>query len=197
MSGTSITALIRTIGRESLPTAIECAKQEFAHVIVVADRIDLDPSMIVDGVTYLRNDEVIDYHGGAGINLGAKHVKTDFFCLLDDDDEYVIGAGGWMQHMINNNPEIDVWIPGLVYNDGEVVCMGNIVGPGNVAVPTYRTDVFIAHPFKPLEEGLDHAFTDYFHVKRIEEAGHKVSWYHNPIYLVRPKLSGRFGGGSL
>lgn len=197
MASTDITALIRTIGRDSLPTAIDCAKREFGKVIVVADRKDLDPSMIVDGVIYLRNDEVIDYHGGAGINLGAEHVETEFFCLLDDDDEYVLGAGDFMQQTINSRPDIDIWIPGLLYNDGAVVCMANSTYPGNVAVPTYRTNVFLEHPFKKLDEGLDHAFTDYFHVKKIEDAGHKVGWYQNVIYLVRPKLQGRFGGGSL
>ena len=197
MSATSITCLIRTIGRASLPAAIESARREFAHVVVVADRVDLDPSFIVEGVTYLKNEEVIDYHGGAGINLGSKSVETEFFCLLDDDDEYRFGCGDFMQDKINSQPEIDIWIPGLVYNDGAVVCMGNYTYPGNVAVPTYRTDLFKMFPFKPIQEGRDPGFTDYFHVKDIEDAGYRVGWYQKEIYLVRPHLAGRFGGGAV
>jgi len=193
-NGAKITAVIRTIGRHTLKNAIDSALREFDHVIVVADRIDLDLSTLPVGPTYLKNDKIIDLYGGMCINMAATECLTEYLCLLDDDDEYVIGAGDYMRKAINNNPEIDVWIPGLKYNDGLYVCMDDGLRAGNVAVPTYKTKVLVKHPFRN-NMGNDPGLTDFYHVQKIYFSGHKVDWYKKHLYDVRPSLSGRLGQG--
>ena len=189
-----ITALIRTIGRETLANAIECAKREFDDVIVVADGIDLEFESLPKNVTYLKNTDSVDLYGGAAINLGAKNCKTQYICLLDDDDEYIVDSGNYMRETINSDPTVDVWIPGLRYNDGHIVCMNDGLYGGNVAVPTYKTKVLQLNPFVP-DMGPEQGLTDFYHVDRIFNNGHKVGWYKKHLYDVRPHLSGRHGNG--
>jgi hypothetical protein len=190
----NITALIRTIDRPTLIHAIESAKREFGHVVVVADRVDLNVTNLPDEVIYLRNDNVIDSYGGAAINLGAQSCVTDYTCLLDDDDEYDFGAGEFMNNRISERPDIDIWIPGLRYNDGPTVCMTAGLQPGNVAVPTYKTLALRENTFTH-ETSPDPQYTDYHHVAKMVMAGYQVGWYEKDVYLVRPKLPGRHGVG--
>ena len=189
-----ITAVIRTIGRQTLDSAIKSALREFDDVIVVADRVDLNVDALPIGPTYLKNDKVIDLYGGMCINMAAVECKTEYLCLLDDDDEYVDGAGNYMRNKINLNRDIDVWIPGLKYNDGLYVCMADGLRAGNVAVPTYKTKVLREHPFTN-NMGNDPGLTDFYHVQKIYFSGHKVDWYKEHLYNVRPGLSGRLGQG--
>jgi len=192
--GGKITALIRTIGRDTLKNSIDCAMREFDDVIVVADNIDLDFENLPKEITYLKNTDCFDFYGGAAINLGAKKCKTEYICLLDDDDEYIDGAGDYMRTIINAEPSIDVWIPGLKYNDGHMVCMNDGLYGGNVAVPTYKTKVLQANPFEA-EMGPEQGLTDFYHVNKIFNNGHKIGWYKKHLYDVRPHLSGRHGSG--
>jgi glycosyltransferase involved in cell wall biosynthesis len=189
-----ITAVIRTIGRATLPNAINSALKEFDDVIVVADRVDLDIDILPIGPTYLKNDEVIDLYGGMCINIAANECVTEYLCLLDDDDEYVDGAGDYMRDTIINNSDVDVWIPGLKYNDGLYVCMEDGLKGGNVAVPTYKTKVLREYPFKNNNVN-NPGLTDFYHVQKIFFAGHKVDWYKKHLYNVRPQLPGRLGQG--
>jgi glycosyltransferase involved in cell wall biosynthesis len=190
-----ITAVIRTIGRQTLKDSINSALREFDDVIVVADRVDLDIDALPVGPTYLKNEKVIDLYGGMCINLAADECVTEYLCLLDDDDEYIIGAGDYMRETIKSNPDIDVWIPGLKYNDGLYVCMEDGLKGGNVAVPTYKTKVLRKYPFKN-NMGNDPGLTDFYHVQRIYFGGHKIGWYKKHLYNVRPNLTGRLGRGS-
>jgi glycosyltransferase involved in cell wall biosynthesis len=190
-----ITAIIRTIGRSTLHDAIESAKKEFDSVIVVADNVELNLNSLPTGVTYLKNTKTIDHYGGACINLAAEHCKTEYICLLDDDDEYVNGAGEYMRNTITNNPNIDVWIPGLRYNDGLEVCMNHGLSEGNVAVPTYKSQALRDNPFTE-NMGIINGLTDFYHVKGMSDKGYKVGWYEKHLYNVRPKLIGRLGRGS-
>jgi hypothetical protein len=190
-----ITAVIRTIDRHTLRDAINSAIREFDDVIVVADRVDLDIDALPVGPTYLRNEKVIDLYGGMCINMAASECVTEYLCLLDDDDEYIVGAGDYMRDKIITNPDVDVWIPGLKYNDGLYVCMEDGLKAGNVAVPTYRTKVLREYPFKN-NMGNDPGLTDFYHVKRISFGGHKVDWYKKHLYNVRPHLAGRLGQGN-
>lgn len=190
-----ITVLIRTIGRDTLINAIECAKKEFGNVIVVADDVDLDFENLPKDVKYLKNTERVDLYGGAAINLGAKKCKTQYICLLDDDDEYIDGAGEYMRAIVNADPSIDVWIPGLRYNDGHLVCMNDGLYGGNVAVPTYKTKVLKSHPFHS-DMGPEQGLTDFYHVNYIFNDGHKIGWYKKHLYDVRPHLSDRHGNGT-
>jgi hypothetical protein len=189
-----ITAAIRTIGRKSLKDSIESALREFDNVIVVADRVNLDLDTLPTGPTYLKNETVIDLYGGMCINIAANECVTEYLCLLDDDDEYVLGAGDYMRETVINNPDVDIWIPGLRYNDGLYVCMEDGLRGGNVAVPTYKTKVLREYPFKN-NMGNDPGLTDFYHVQKIYFSGHKVDWYKKHLYNVRPNLTGRLGQG--
>jgi glycosyltransferase involved in cell wall biosynthesis len=189
-----ITALIRTIGRDTLINSINNAMKEFEHVIVVADNIDLNFENLPNQVLYLKNTEVIDSYGGAAINLGAQNCTTKYICLLDDDDEYVDGAGHYMNVIVNSEPSIDIWIPGLRYNDGLMVCMQSGLYAGNVAVPTYKTEILKAYPFYK-NMSPDPRYTDFYHVNNIAMNGYSVGWYNNHLYNVRPNLPGRNGAG--
>ena len=190
-----ITAVIRTIGRKTLTESIGSALREFDNVIVVADRISLDFDTLPVGPTYLKNETVIDLYGGMCINMAANECVTEYLCLLDDDDEYVVGAGDYMKQTIIANPDVDVWIPGLKYNDGLYVCMEDGLRGGNVAVPTYKTKVLRDYPFKN-NMGNDPGLTDFYHVQKIYFDGHKVDWYKKHLYNVRPNLTGRLGQGN-
>ena len=192
-----ITALIRTIGRSTLNNAIESAKREFDHVIVLADNIDIPQDF--ENVTYLRTGQKFGVYGGASINMGAYATTTPFFCLLDDDDEYVEGAGYKMKTCIDEEPDVDIWIPGLRYDDGTTVCMSEEHGIviGNIAVPTYKTQLLWEFPFHASLGSHDPNCVDFYHVQALNNCGKVVKWYGEALYKVRPKLPGRFGRGNI
>lgn len=197
------TAIIRTIGRPTLINAIESACEEFENVIVVADALDLDiKNLPTDGVSYIRTGKKYDLYGSVAINFGAYAASTEYVTLLDDDDEFAIGAGAEMERKILSSPEIDIWIPTLKYNDGSIACHipGQVVG-GNVAVPTYKTELFWEYPFTKYvsvskdASGLVDNFIDFDHVSQLVQRGKKIEWYGTVFYLVRPRLDGKNGVG--
>lgn len=192
-----ISVVIRTIGRSTLINAIQSAKQEFNDVIVVADAVPLDLNSLPKDVTYLKTGQKYDKYGSAAINMGAYACSTPYFCLLDDDDEFLPGAGDYMRQSISRNPDIDIWIPGLRYNNGMVLCVQPDKGviPGNVAVPTYKSELLFKLPFFKGIEGQNPNYTDINHVTMLKEMGCKVGWYNTILYLVRPKLAGTNGRG--
>jgi glycosyltransferase involved in cell wall biosynthesis len=195
MKSKDITVLIRTIGRDSLLYSIESAQREFHNVIVVADGFDLNIDLLPKEVTYLRNELKIDKYGGAAINLGAEHCKTKYLCLLDDDDEFIIGSGKHMQKAVALNPEIDIWIPGLIYNDGSVVCMSPGIFIGNIAVPTYKTRLIKTIPFSKEIGEKNPECTDFYHVEELINIGAKIDWYQKELYNIRPRSVGKHGMG--
>jgi len=194
-----ISVLIRTIGRPSLKDAILSSKREFDNVIVVADAVDLPIKTLPRGVTYLKTGMRYDKYGSAAINMGAYACSTSYFCLLDDDDEFVVGAGDFMRRSVQANPQVDIWIPGLKFNNGMVLCIQPDKGiiPGNVAVPTYKTELLFRVPFYKGIEGKDPNYTDINHVSILHTLGYKIDWYNEILYLVRPKLDGTNGRGNL
>jgi glycosyltransferase involved in cell wall biosynthesis len=196
MKSKDITVLIRTIGRDSLLYSIESAKKEFYNVIVVADGFDLNIDILPKEVIYLKNESKIDQYGGAAINLGAEHCQTKYLCLLDDDDEFILGAGKYMQRSVALRPEIDIWIPGLIYNDGSVLCVNPGLFITNVAVPTYKTDLLKKVPFSKKIGEINPDCTDFYHVQELINIGAKIDWYQKELYNVRPRLNGKHGRGS-
>lgn len=193
-----ISVIIRSIRRSTLSNAIESALTEFSSVIVVfdgeGDPVDKDPR-----VTYLNTGRRYDKYGSAALNMGAYAAKTPYICLLDDDDEFVEGAGTYMTEFVNNN-DADIFIPGLLFNNGMKLCLEPNLVYGNVAVPTYRTEWFSKVPItstllqsiKVPEDAIDLA-----HVIACNQLGAKILWYEKLLYLVRPKLNGTNGRGLL
>jgi hypothetical protein len=196
MKSSSITAVIRTLGRDTLSDAIESARSEFEKVIVVADPYAREfPEAPVPGVSYFHVGKKFDQFNGTAVNLAACVATTPYITLLDDDDEFMPSAGDFMQNTVSQSPNVDIWIPGLVYNDGHPVCLQPGMWAGNVAVPTYKVDVFWNTPFTQSSVKHQGGITDYFHVESCVENGMIVAWYGQILYLVRPKLPG--GGGGL
>lgn len=193
-----LTVLIRTINRPTLNNAIQSALAEFKNVIVVADSVDLNFKDLPTNVTYLRTGRKFDKYGSACINMGAYACKTPYFCLLDDDDEFMLGAGDYMRSKIAEHPEVDIWIPGLNYpKEGFQQCLDRSRGLaiGNVAVPTYKTDLLFKLPFfEGIGKFNPHA-TDFFHVDTLCKMGCKIAWYGKALYSIRPKLAGTNGRG--
>lgn len=193
----NITVLIRTINRDTLSNAIASAKKQFKNVIVVADAVDINLSSLPEDVTYLKTGQKFDYYGSAAINMGAFATSTEYFCLLDDDDEFIDGAAQYMNSRINSKPEVDIWIPGLRYNDNTTVCTNSGVMVGNIAIPTYKTKLLFEYPFSnriEVEEGNPH-WIDFSHVRDLVNLGFSIEWYGAALVNVRPRLSGKHGFG--
>jgi hypothetical protein len=195
-----ITVLIKTINRPTLINAVNSALSEFKNVIVIADNLDLDFGKLPKEPLYLRTGRRFDQYGNACTNMGAYACRTPYFCLLDDDDEFIPGAGTFMESAVKSKPEIDIWIPGLNYvKEGFQNCVDGSRGVtiGNVAVPTYKTELLFALPFyKGIGDRFPNA-VDFFHVESLYKAGCKVAWYGKLLYNIRPHLPGTNGGGKL
>jgi glycosyltransferase involved in cell wall biosynthesis len=194
-----ISVVIRTIGRPSLKDSIESALREFDEVVVVADCVNLEYKVKDDRITYLRTGRKFDQYGSVALNMGACAVSNEYFCLLDDDDEFVDGAGEFMREFIKGNPETDIAIPGLQFNNGMVLCANPGLKHGNVAVPTFRTEwahkVPITSELLSRFPNLTEDAIDFAHVVRCVELGANIQWYEKVLYLVRPKLNGTNGRG--
>jgi glycosyltransferase involved in cell wall biosynthesis len=192
----NITVIIRTIGRPTLIHAINSVRSQFQNVIVVADAVDLDLESLPKDVTYLKTGQKFDKYGSAAINMGAYATTTEYFCLLDDDDEFAEGAAEFMQQRILQDPDAGIWIPGLRYNDGNTVCMNPVafIQVGTVAVPTYKTALLFEYPFSAATARIENPhWIDYEHIKNLSNFGVRVNWYQKDIYLVRPKSPGYYG----
>lgn len=198
MKSKSITCVIRTLGRDSIYGAINSAVQEFEKTIVVIDRdakyFDRTPQ---PGLSHVKCGNKFEQFNGTAVNVAATLATTPYITLLDDDDEFFNGAGEIMEQKVTENPEIDIWIPGLMYNDGGVVCASPGLWGGNVAVPTYKVGVFWEVPFTKQSIKDAGGLTDFYHVQSCSEHGFTVGWYESLLYAVRPKLPGRGGGGHL
>lgn len=208
MKSSLITAVISTIGRASLSDAIFSATREFEKVIVVADVVDLNFNELpTENISYFKigrkND--FDHYGARAWNLGAYVADTPYINQLGDDDEFAEGAGEFMENKIKENPDVDIWITGLKYSDGSFACMGPSLGPGNVAAPTYKTELFSKVPFanylvdpESQPPRNNPHFIDFLQVENlVNKFGAKIDWYGKDLYLVRPKLSGNHGFGQI
>jgi len=193
-----ISVVIRTIGRNTLRNAINSALAEFDNVIVVADTTYIKNKVRDSRVSYLKTGQKFDKYGSAALNMGACAVNTEYFCLLDDDDEFEEGAGDFMNSFIKDNPEYDIIIPGLKFNNGLKLCGSPGLQYGNVAVPTFKTKWALRIPITPLyleKFKVPPDAIDLAHVIMCSSEGAKVGWYEKYLYLVRPNLDGTNGRG--
>ena len=105
-----ISVLIKTINRETLQNAIDSAKREsFSEIIVVADGCNVD----VHGAKVVELPKRWGAYGSVAGNVGLAFCTKPYILILDDDDELAEGAGEVIRNKINNNPDIDILIPGL------------------------------------------------------------------------------------
>jgi glycosyltransferase involved in cell wall biosynthesis len=202
-----ISVVIRTINRETLHASILSAGREFDEVIVVADASPLNRVALVKviaslpdkcKVKVLETGQRFDKYGSAALNMGACAVSNDYFCLLDDDDEFVRGAGEYMRQFVMENKDHDIFIPGLRFNNGMELCKSPGLEYGNVAVPTFKTEWALKVPITPLHLNkfkVPSDAIDLSHVLACVAEGAKVSWYEKILYLVRPHMPGTNGRG--
>tara|TARA_R110000824_G_scaffold315808_1_gene502975 strand:+ start:588 stop:1193 length:606 start_codon:yes stop_codon:yes gene_type:complete len=198
----NISALIKTIGRPTLQNAIDSANREGIRPIVVSDGYPLyDPEtngMIVSGAysaTELKRNW--GCYGAVAANAGVALCDTDWLMILDDDDELAEGAGDIIRKKINTSPHVDIWIPGLLFNEGMVLCDGTFkeVRPGNVAVPIAKVKCFTEAPFKTKIPDEYKDYADFFQIKEMHSCGHRIDWIGKTTYLVRPNMNGTNGRG--
>jgi len=205
------TVVIKTIGRRTLRSAVNSAVREGFDPIIVSDGADIPPEQS-GGCRVIRLGKNWGYYGGMTSNVGAAVTPTEFMTLLDDDDEFVEGAGDIIRSKLRERPEIDIWIGGVRFKDrislrlpdGSVYQSTDLavrpdfgVNPGNVAMPTYRTEIFSRFPFVDNVAKTQDNLTDFLHVRKCMLEGYKVYWYEKAIYLVRPDEQGTNGGGKL
>ena len=201
------TVMIKTIGRDTLQGAIDSALREGFTPMVISDGIPL-PELGVETITLGKR---WGYYGGMVTNVAAALCPTEFMTLLDDDDEFREGAGEVVRAALDREPDIDVWIGGVhfkepitlynregkeVFQSHDLACSPEAgVVVGNVAMPTYRTSIFSTLPFLDhVPEGMQNC-TDYFHIKACDGMGHKIGWFGEVIYNVRPNVAGTNGEG--
>ena len=191
------TAIIRTIGRNTLGNSIISCIKEKMDVIVLFDGVPIFTPVKSVHVQYVQLGRKWGHYGHIGINVGAALSKTEFITVVDDDDELIVGAGDIIRNCLKTKPEIDIWIPTLKFNNSLQLCFKEKgVTPGNIAVPTYRCSIFYRVPFSlELIAGKDENYFDFFHVEKCVSLGYSVDWINSPIYNVRPKLTGTNGRG--
>lgn len=184
-----ITTIITTIGRPTLWDAVRSVGNH--PVIVVSDGVPLaaDVPHVVLGMPHGQ-------YGCAAWNVGCALAQTEYVTKLDDDDEFLPGALDVMEAAVAKDLAADIWIPGLLYNDGLAVCCDPWLGvvPGNVACPTMRTTLAVRNPITVCCRRPD--LTDYCHLAGLFEKGARVRWYEKTLIAVRPKLPGRHGAGT-
>ena len=198
-----LSALIKTIGRDTVQNSIDSAIREGIKPIVVSDGYPLfDPEtdqIMVDGAyAAIELKKNWGCYGAVAANAGVALSDTPWLMILDDDDELAEGAGDIIRSRIEQSPNIDIWIPGLKFNNGMVLCDGSNqkVVPGNVAVPIAKVEAFTDAPFRSkIPDPRFKDYADFFQIVEATRMGHNVGWVGDNTYLVRPKLAGTNGRG--
>lgn len=193
-----ITIVIPTIGRPTLRYSIESALVWGYQIIVVADGIDVEPDPRTQHARLGRRWGAAN--GGnftslVAITAGAYLAKTPWIQVLDDDDEIIPNYREDLLARIAAEPDVDIWIPGLVYTNGWRLCMKPGLRNGNVChANCYRTEMFGTHPMAQFSDG--DLPIDFTYVKKCYEAGKKIGWVGSPGIFIRPRLRGLSGNGA-
>ena len=212
---TDTTVIIKTLGRDTIRAAYESAKREGFEVIVINDGCDMPLSWEMDGppCKTVKLGKQWGYYGGMAANVGAALATTEFITFLDDDDEFIPGAGKIIRAKLKEKPAVDVWVGGVRFQQeitlhntstgmplqsptSDLATNGRLgIVPGNVAMPTYRTSVFSKLPFSDTVPDTQKNLTDFLHIQMASMAGFSVDWFGEVIYLVRPVAGGVNGAG--
>jgi hypothetical protein len=125
-----ITVVIKTIGRDSIGAAVDSALREQFKVLIVCDGADasrkisgtMAPYAGREGIQIITLGRRWGFYGSVAANVGAYISNTAFIAFLDDDDELAVGAGDILRRRLEEEPDVDIWIPPITYNDGRVHC---------------------------------------------------------------------------
>jgi hypothetical protein len=204
ITGKRFSVVIPTIGRKTLNNAVDSVLREKCEAVVISDGFELCredyPCIKRPGVIYhklQRNYGMMNgkiYFGQVASGVGIFLASNEFSMLIGDDDELMVGSGEFIRKKLESNPEVDIWIPGLKYNDGFRTCirLGGL-NLGNVSHPCYRNSVVA---FVPLfnDDNDDPQMSDFQHIEKCSKK-FKVDWFNEYLVLVRPNLPGRRGFG--
>ena len=191
-----VTTVIKTRCRPTLEAAIKSALREEFAVIAVSDGFPF-PSAVTelqDCARLVRLGRHYGHYGAMAFNTGVMLAETEFVAMLDDDDEWIEGAGDLIRAKLEKTPETDIWIPGLEFNDGKRLCCDPVWKHNNLACPILRTTVLTKAPLLHLDKGQSGTM-DQEHLKRCHDLGFAVDWIGQPCILVRPHLQGDRGMG--
>ena len=203
---TETTVIIKTIGRKTLKNAIASARSEGFLPIVISDGVN---TAAQGAGGFIKLGKKWGMYGGMCANVAAAIATTPFITFLDDDDVFIPGAGKIIRAKLKEKPDVDIWIGGVRFSvpialfdkDQNEVFRGNDLAMdpargltlGNVAMPTFRTDVFGKVPFTTTIPDDLATMSDLYHVRACEAKGFKIDWFCHkggqPLYYVRPQES--------
>lgn len=189
--------------RPTVANAVRSALREgFDEVVVVNDGVNLETPWQDPRVKYAKLGRNFGrlggklFYGQIATGVGMALAESDFVAVLGDDDEYAPGACELIREAIAGNPTVDIWIPGLIYNDEHTACLTpELLEIGNVSHPIYRPEIFASVPMYHVANE-DYGVHDYWHVKRCVEAGFRIGWIGKLCVKIRPSLPGRNGRGA-
>lgn len=190
------------MGRPTLANSIQSAVREGFPVIVVGDGIDIADSVKEKfagcDVKFTRTGRKYGHYGVMGANMGVLLAETDYCIGLGDDDEYVEGSSQILLNKIKEHPDVDIWIPNVLFSPDQEWYKKKQVRYGFTPCPMIKTDVITQSPFlHPPHELLDHAI-DYMMVETaVNVYGYKIDWINEVIIAIRPNYKGTYGAGSL
>lgn len=194
-----LTMVIPTI-RPTVERAIESVLAEGLPCIAVLDGPDVREPTPRPGLTvirlgrnYGRMDGVL-WYGQIAFDTGCRIAQTEFAGGLGDDDELLPSAGQLLREAIAARPKVDLWVPGLQYNDGRLACVTRgKMECGNVSHVIYRSKILAQYPMYHEEAATAHIH-DWCHAKDCESR-YTIDWIGRPCIGIRPRLPGSNGFG--
>lgn len=195
--------VIPTIGRSTLNNAIDSVLREAQQCIVVNDGIDMPEPTPRPNLKYIklgrnfgRLDGVV-WYGQVAFTVGTYLSQTEFTMAIGDDDELLHGAGELINRKIAERPEVDIWVPGIVFNNGNVLCTArNVLMCGNVSHTLYRSKILATEPMYH-RKGENTSIHDWLHVERCVQNGWSIDWIEAMCVAIRPHLPGTNGRGAM
>ena len=189
-----VTAIIKSIGRPNIQETIKSVEREGFPYVVVSDGYDL---ALPEG-SYTKLPKQWGSYGAVAANVGVALSNTEYVVFVDDDDELAPGAGNIIRKAIENDSSVDIWVQGLLFNNGMELCLDKNRGVemGNVAVPVYKVSVLTNEPFSTAIPKHVQDYADFFHVLLCQTKGANVGWLGKVTHLVRPALEGSNGRGN-
>lgn len=191
-----ITFIIPTIGRDTLPNAIQSLFSQTINdwkAIIVFDGIN----EINSNLKSLLNDDRILYltiektgsvgtgvHGTAGSvrNIGMEYVNTPWIGFLDDDDKLTPDYCKCLLYEINITPKVDVISFKMYDKDNIIPPVGyNMIIPGMIGISFCFKSYLFREGFKFKQSGVE----DYTLLKDFENAKLKIVLSPFVCYIVR------------
>jgi len=196
-----LSVVIATIGRRTLEHAIESVLTQGLTCLVVNDGVEMSEPPPRPGLKYLKlgqNFGRLDgklWYGQVAFTAGVWLSETEFTMGIGDDDELLPDVVPRMCERMRSSPDIDIWIPGIQFNTGRVLCdKPGRLRCGNVSHTIYRSKILATDPMFN-RRGDNTAVHDWLHVERCVREGWTIDWFGFPCVSIRSRLPGTNGRG--